>query len=411
MPHVRTTARFVLLGTSLALASCHDAASAPMAVQPPARAIASGPSHARLVAADEATEPGTSLTPFCDAAIHSFPTPIPPPTEGISNQVVTVVPAGKFQDESHGYDTLAVDGNEHVYVGVSGPHPATGLYSYFIRRFEPTGDTAVLAGGEPGYQDGEGAAARFAHISDLVMGTGGDLLIADGPNHRVRRLDPATGRVTTVAGTGTPGTADGASTSAELYRPLSLQVSSTGAIYVLEGCSPLRIRRIDPVGTVSTVMGSPEDVPNQWGVTATSMALDEANGHLYLLMGGEIKRLDLATKEVELFAGGPQDYAFRAGIGTQARFQIPSDIALDGVGNLFVTDSGNQCIRRIVLASRKVVNHAGNPFDSAWEGLDGEGWAAVIPRPTAMYVTPTMNAYFIDEGGRICRMPSTLGLL
>lgn len=307
-----------------------------------------------------------------------------------------------------------MDSGENVYLGVSGLYPTTGVYSSFIRRFDPNGGTTILAGGAPGFQDGLGAEARFSYISDLAFGPKDDLYIADSADgNRIRRLDLTTNTVSTVAGSGALGTSDGATTSAEFVRPMSIQVASSGAIYVLEGCSPLRIRMIDPEGNVKTVLGGPTDAINTWRWPATRIALDEANGYLYLLMGQEIKRLNLTTKTVEEFAGGPQDYdLYRAGVGTQARFNFPRDLALDGAGNLFVTDTYNNCIRKIVLSTRKVINHAGNPFGgSAWEGQDGVGWEAVIPRPTVLCITPTMSAYFIDSGGRVCRMPSTFGLL
>ncbi|MCE9579340.1 MAG: gluconolaconase, partial [Deltaproteobacteria bacterium] len=117
-----------------------------------------------------------------------------------------------------------------------------------------TGATTILAGvfDASGYVDATGAAARFARPYGIAVRDGA-LIVADYENHRIRSVDLATGAVTTLAGSGVPGTADGALATAQFDLPQGVAVDAAGTIYVTDTGS-YRVRRIRN-GTVETIAG------------------------------------------------------------------------------------------------------------------------------------------------------------
>lgn len=159
-----------------------------------------------------------------------------------------------------------------------------------------------------GSSDGSGSAARFYNPGGLAVDSAGNLYVADFGNHTIRRIAP-NGMVTTVAGRPqSSGGADGPGSSARFNRPSGVAVDSAGTLYVADEGNHT-IRRIAGNGNVSTFAG----------FTGTSGDID--------------------------------------GVGTSARFYFPIDVAVDGGGNLYVADYGNNTIRKIT--SNRVVKNAG----------------------------------------------------
>ena len=118
------------------------------------------------------------------------------------------------------------------------------------------GRLALIAGhsSEPGFKDGEGDEARFNGISGLALERDGSVLVCDRDNHSVRRVSPH-GQVTTVAGNGEEGFADGVGDAARFNWPEDIEVDSQGLIYVADFGNDC-IRTVQPAdGTVSTLCG------------------------------------------------------------------------------------------------------------------------------------------------------------
>jgi DNA-binding beta-propeller fold protein YncE len=167
------------------------------------------------------------------------------------------------------------------------------------RALIPMGETTVstLAGdGTAGDTNGLGTAARFNNPDGIAVDAAGYVYVTDLSNRRIRKISPA-GMVSTLAGTGTLGYADGPGTSAQFELPHGVAVDSAGNVYVAD-TSNHRIRKISPAGMVTTLAGS--------GTGA--------------------------------FADGP---------GTSAQFNLPWGVAVDATGNVYVVDLGNSRIRKI----------------------------------------------------------------
>lgn len=123
-----------------------------------------------------------------------------------------------------------------------------------IRKISPDGNVTTLAGGREGFADGAGAAASFNTPSALVLGPGGNLFVADTGNNRIRKITPE-GQVSTVAGDGTAGYVDGPAAKAQFNGPIGLAVSEVGDIYVADTYNDV-IRMITTEGEVTTIAGA-----------------------------------------------------------------------------------------------------------------------------------------------------------
>jgi hypothetical protein len=132
---------------------------------------------------------------------------------------------------------VAVDAVGNVYVGDRGNH--------LIRKITPVGVVTTLAGsGTAGFTDGTGTAASFNNPCHLTVDANGNVYVADYGNNAIREITPA-GVVTTVAGTGTIGSTNGAALSATFYNPTGIAIDASGNLYIADGSNQL-IRKITP---------------------------------------------------------------------------------------------------------------------------------------------------------------------
>jgi len=163
-----------------------------------------------------------------------------------------------------------------------------------IYKLLPSGRITVFAGGEEGYEDGQGKLAKFNQPSRLALGSDGTLYVADELNHRIRKITPQ-GLVSTVAGSEN-GFEDGTVLNAKFAFPTGITVGSDGTLFVAD-MGNNRIRKISTSGVVSTVAGS--------------------------------------------------EQGFEDGPGVNAKFYHPHDLNTAQDGSLYIADTGNGSIRRI----------------------------------------------------------------
>jgi len=157
--------------------------------------------------------------------------------------VVTTLPATGVL-EPYG---IAVDGSGNVYVADTGNHR--------IRKITPSGAVSTLAGaGTAGFADGTGPVARFSGPRGVAVDGSGNVYVADTGNHRIRKITPS-GAVSTLAGAGTAGFADGTGAAAQFSEPSGLTVSRDGVVFVADTANH-RIRKVTPARVVTTVAGS-----------------------------------------------------------------------------------------------------------------------------------------------------------
>jgi ABC-type branched-subunit amino acid transport system substrate-binding protein len=230
-------------------------------------------------------------------------------------------------------------------------------FNHCIRVVHPDGIVSTLAGdGKAGYRDGPAAQAQFNLPIGVALSPSGVLYVADSGNNRIRAISPD-GVVTTIAGSGERGFQDGSPELAQFNVPAYLSVGPDGNIYESEGCELKgnhAIRRITPEGMVTTVagMGLPgrADGPvSKAGFSCPRGLGFDAKGNLYIADPGN-DRIRVITPEGWVYTlAGKGKNGYVDGAGPQAAFLLVKGVALDGEGRLYVSDMVTSRIRVIQL--------------------------------------------------------------
>lgn len=297
---------------------------------------------------------------------------------------------------------LAVDGAGNVYVADTDNH--------VIRKITSGGIVTTLAGmaGSQGSADGTGSAARFDFPAGVTIDGAGTVYVADTGNHTIRKITP-TGVVTTLAGApGASGTSDGSGAAARFNGPSGVVVDATGNLYVADTLNHA-IRKITPGGVVSTPAGaagwsgSTDGTGDQVRFYGPQgLALDGA-GNLYVVdtTNNTLRKLVLATGVVSTYVGQSRASGSADGSANVARFSYPSGIATDSAGNLYVADTDNHTIRQITPAGA-VSTLAG--LAGASGSADGVGAAARFTYPTGIAADVNGNLYIADTNNHTIRV-------
>jgi sugar lactone lactonase YvrE len=207
----------------------------------------------------------------------------------------------------------------------------------------------TVAGFGPGYADGVGTSALFYSPQGMASDSSGNVYVAEYTNHRIRKITPQ-GVVTTIAGSGSAAFADGTGTGASFNQPRGVAVDSIGNLYVSDGLNR-RIRKITPQGVVTTLAGNgTSGTADGTGAGASFQGLNhiaiyEATGELFVVDAYRIRKVT-QLGVVSLLAGSTT-YGNQEGTGAGASFYSLTGIAVASDGTVIVADTGNSRIRRI----------------------------------------------------------------
>ncbi len=280
-----------------------------------------------------------------------------------------------------------------------------------IRRVDAvTKNISTVAGtGTYGF-GGDGGAATAAQLDtpqSVALDSSGNLFIADTWNNRIRKVDATTKNISTVAGNGTAGFGgdDGAATAAQLDSPQSVAVDSSGNLFIADTDNH-RIRKVDAAtGFISTVAGDGTFGFSGDGAAATAAQLNlplgvavDASGNLFIADtdNHRIRKVDAATGVISTVAGGGSG---DGGAATAAQLNLPLGVAVDASGNLFIAEYNNQRIRKIDTDGN-ISTVAGN----GTHGFSGDGVAAVwaqLDSPSGVAVDSSGNLFIADYNNRI----------
>ncbi len=250
---------------------------------------------------------------------------------------------------------LAVDAAGNLFIA--------DMRNHRIRRVDAkTGTISTVAGnGRQGFIGDSGPAdqASLSRPGGVVVDQFGNLFIADTRNHRARRVDATTGIITTVAGNGTReyGGDGGPATQAGLGYVTSLALDKAGNLYIADGNNH-RVRRVDAeTHVITTVAGDGSlccrgdgSLANSTGLPDPSAIAVDANYDLFIAdtFRSTIHRVGSASGIMTTVAGhGLRRFAGDGGPATEASLATPKGIALDSLGNLFIADLSNHRVRRI----------------------------------------------------------------
>jgi hypothetical protein len=260
--------------------------------------------------------------------------------------------------------------------------------------------------------DGVGGTARFDTPGRLAVDAAGNVYVGEYGNNTVRKITPA-GEVATLAGlTGSPGSADGAGSAARFSGPGGVAVDAGGVVYVADQYNNT-IRRITPAGVVSTLAGLAGERGGVDGSgraarfnSPTGVAVD-AVGNVYVAdqYNDTIRRITPAG-EVTTLAGRAGHQGSADGAGEAARFFNPVGVAVDGEGNVYVADQFNQTIRKIAPTG-EVATLAGLAGERG--SADGAGATARFNYPYGVAVDREGNVYVADTGNSTVRRITPAG--
>ncbi len=274
---------------------------------------------------------------------------------------------------------LAVDGANDLWVSDT---------SQRLRKVTTAGVVTSVAGaaGAYGWIDGPAAAARFSNPLGLAFLPSGSLVIADEFNHAVRLMDMTTGLSTLAGAPPQPATIDGLAEAARFDAPQSVVLDGAGIAFVAEYQSGA-IRKVTPEGLTSTFLAA-----GTFG-GPTGLALDGA-GNLYVVaQAAHTIHKVTPGGAVGTLAGLAGTSGSSDGTGSSALFNSPGRVALDGAGNLYVTDLGNQTVRKITPTG-DVTTLAGLAGTSGF--ADGHGAAARFNLPDGIAVDGGGNVFVGD---------------
>ena len=291
--------------------------------------------------------------------------------------------------------------------------------------FVPGMITTIAGDGQWIYR-GDGGLATQSPLF-LPMGgaadAGGNLFLSDSNNQRVRRVDAVTGLISTVAGNGTSGFGGdgGAATSAMLDTPADTKLDGAGNLYIADSANHA-IRMVNAVtGIITTIagVGGQEGYSGDGG-QATQAHLAYPSGvafdgdHvLYISDTGNnvIRRVDLVTGIITTVAGtGTAGYAGDGGPATAALLNYPWGIALDGAGNSYVADLSNNCVRKVMLGG--TISTVAGTGARGYGGDSGLAKQAELNVPAGVVVDVAGNLYVADSGNHLVRKVSaTTGII
>lgn len=284
--------------------------------------------------------------------------------------------------------------------------------------------TIVAGTGAPGFS-GDGGPAVAAALNAphaLALDEAGRLLIADTFNHRVRRIDP-NGIITTIAGTGIAAYAgdDGPASAAALNGPQDLAIDSSGQILIADTYNAV-IRRIDAQGRITTFAGSEPGLGGDGGPATralinipSALAIDAA-GVVYISDAGNsrIRRVDL-NNAIETIAGngggsglGGAGFAGDGGPAKDSKAFSAMGLRINAAGDLYISDSGNNRVRVVRGGMMSTLAGAGRI------GFSGDGSsasAALLNTPQKIAVAPDGRLFIADRGNGRVRMIDNKGVI
>ena len=310
-----------------------------------------------------------------------------------------------------GYELEAKEGIDALKTPVDNPYgivpgPDSALYFCEVdtgrtRRLDPLSRrlTTIAGNGKKGFTGDGGPAleASFSAPHEIRFDRDGHLFVVERDSHVVRRVEARTGRVSTVAGTGTPGYSGdgGPAAAAQLRQPHSIAFDADGTLLICD-IGNSRVRAVDPrSGVITTLAGTGERLPtpDEGPLDGTPLqgprSLDtDPDGNVYLVLreGNAVFRIDSRARRLQRIAGtGKTGFTGDGGPALAATFNGPKGIAYSPIDrSLYIVDTENHAIRRLALKTGTISTVIGT--GERGDGPDGDPLKCRMNRPHGVCV-------------------------
>ena len=298
---------------------------------------------------------------------------------------------------------------------------STGVITTFAGTYYPSGGNWYY-GGDGGHAD----SAYLANPLGVAIDADGNIYVADNKNNVIRKITASTGIITTVAGNimsiiGIYAFAGdgGPATDAELNSPWGIAIDAAGNIYIADqGFNVIRKVTVS-TGIITTVVGDGNAGYSGDGglainaeINAPSGITIDAAGNIYISDEGNdvIRKITASTGIINTIAGnGINGFSGDGGLATLAKLNDPSlGVAIDTAGNIYIADDGNNRIRKITASTGKISTVAGTGAN----GYTGDGGLATLATfngPEGVALDPAGNIYISDENNVIRKINASVG--
>jgi sugar lactone lactonase YvrE len=274
--------------------------------------------------------------------------------------------------------------------------------------------TTVAGGGKHLGDGGPATSAAFCGPTDVARDAAGNVYISDtgvycsGPGGvTVRKVDPH-GTITTVAGTGEEGYSGdgGPATKAQLNFPFAVAVDREGNLFISDE-SNLRIRKVNKDGIITTFAGTGKGGYSGDGGPATKARLTDtggitfdAQGNLYLADYTRVRKIDPSGTITTVAGTGRAGFSGDGGPATEAKLTA-YDVAVDGQGNIYITDLDNQRIRKVDKDG--IITTIAGSGKKGYSGDGGPATEAALKDPWGIAIDGEKNVFFTDHHNRVVR--------
>jgi len=297
---------------------------------------------------------------------------------------------------------LAFDSSGNLYIADSN--------NWAIRKISTSGIITTVAGtGQPGSGGDNGPAtkAQLSGPQGIAVDASGNLYIVDSGNQRIRYVNAA-GTIVTIAGSGAAGFSGdgGAAISAQFSSPMGIALDASDAVYVAD-LDNNRIRRFTVGGAINTFAGTTRSIGDggpsiQARLNAPWSIAVDSTGNLYIAdrSDNRVRKVTPSGTIATLAGNGQNGYGGDGGPSTMAILNTPNGIAVDSAGNLYIADAGNNRIRRVSASTGIITTFAGSGgYSYTGPGTGGDGGpatAATLTYPGAVAVDGLGNVYLTD---------------
>ena len=303
-------------------------------------------------------------------------------------------------------------------LGLTGLGAFDGMGNYYffqdfgspkIRMVDVAGIIHTMAGsGLSGFggDGGPATAAKFHQVEGIAVDLVGNIYVADGQNFRIRKVDATTHIINTIAGIGMSGfSGDGGQATAAKIAPGGICIDTSGNIYF---SGDFRIRKIDPSGIITTIAGN-----GSGGITGftgdggqatgaeigggAGICVDDS-GNLYFGGSGNwrIRKVNIMSGIISTIAGNGISGTYNGeGMHADSAQFVEYGICKDGVGNIYISDYGNQRIRKIDTFG--IIHTIAGTGTAGFSGDGGTATSAQINRPEGVAVDACGNVYIADD--------------